>query len=74
MKKILSIFLLASVAVFSAIAQTGPIVKTAYGKLRGVEEDGIKVFKGVPFAQPPVGELRWKAPQPLKPWKESGQP
>ena len=69
MKKILSIFLLASVAVFSAIAQTGPIVKTAYGKLRGVEEDGIKVFKGVPFAQPPVGELRWKAPQPLKPWK-----
>lgn len=69
MKKILSIFLLASVAVFSAIAQTGPIVKTVYGKLRGVEEDGIKVFKGVPFAQPPVGELRWKAPQPLKPWK-----
>ena len=69
MKKILSIFLIASVAVFSAIAQTGPIVKTVYGKLRGVEEDGIKVFKGVPFAQPPVGELRWKAPQPLKPWK-----
>ena len=29
----------------------------------------IKIFKGIPFAEPPVGDLRWKAPQPVKPWK-----
>lgn len=46
----------------------GPQVKTTCGVLEGVYQSGIKVFKGVPFAQPPVGELRWKAPQPVKPW------
>ncbi len=46
----------------------GPQVKTAAGVIEGTYESGIKVFKGVPFAQPPVGELRWKAPQPVKPW------
>ena len=46
----------------------GPQAKTAAGVLEGTYESGIKVFKGVPFAQPPVGDLRWKAPQPVKPW------
>ena len=45
-----------------------PQVKTSEGVLEGIEESGIKVFKGVPFAQPPVGDLRWKAPQPVKAW------
>ena len=44
-------------------------VKTQYGVLEGFEEDGVKKFLGVPFAQAPVGELRWKAPQPVKPWE-----
>ena len=43
-------------------------VKTQYGILEGFEEDGVKKFLGVPFAQAPVGELRWKAPQPVQPW------
>ena len=43
-------------------------VKTQYGVLEGFEEDDVKKFLGVPFAQAPVGELRWKAPQPLQPW------
>ncbi len=38
------------------------------GRISGVVENGVASFKGVPFAAPPVGELRWKAPQPVKPW------
>ena len=45
-----------------------PQVKTAEGILEGKDLSGIKVFKGVPFAAPPVGNLRWKAPQPVKHW------
>ena len=44
-------------------------VKTQYGVLEGFEEDGVKKFLGVPFAQAPVGELRWKAPQPVQSWE-----
>ena len=47
-----------------------PIVQTASGKVSGeVLPDGIQVFKGIPFAAPPVGELRWKAPQPVASWE-----
>ena len=42
-------------------------VKTRYGTFNGfVDEQGIKTWLGIPFAQPPVGKLRWQAPQPLK--------
>ena len=44
-------------------------VNTQYGILEGLEEDGVKKFLGVPFAQPPVGELRWKEPQSVEPWE-----
>jgi len=45
-------------------------VKTTDGVLQGTATTaGIRVFRGVPFAAPPVGELRWKAPQPVKPWE-----
>ena len=58
---------------FSACTQKGEEValqvKTQYGVLEGIEEDGVKKFLGVPFAQAPVGDLRWKAPQPVQPWE-----
>jgi para-nitrobenzyl esterase len=38
------------------------------GKVTGVAANGIVSFKGIPFAEPPVGTLRWRAPQPVKPW------
>ena len=41
---------------------------TNAGKVAGFKEGNINVFKGIPFAAPPVGDLRWKAPQPVKPW------
>ena len=61
---------------FGALSATAgslsEVVKTQAGKVSGmvVEEAGEKVylFKGVPYAAPPLGELRWKAPQPVKAW------
>ena len=53
-------------SMMGTMAQTQ--VKTAEGILEGKDLSGIKVFKGVPFAAPPVGNLRWKAPQPAKHW------
>ncbi len=44
-------------------------VKITGGEVKGVVKDGIASFKGIPFAAPPVGELRWRAPQPVKPWE-----
>jgi para-nitrobenzyl esterase len=46
------------------------IVQTDAGKISGAisEDKGVHIFKGIPFAAPPVGELRWKAPQPVTPW------
>ncbi|CAN5789861.1 carboxylesterase family protein [soil metagenome] len=43
-------------------------VKTLNGIVEGINESGIRTFKGIPFAEPPVGNLRWKAPQPAKNW------
>ena len=45
-----------------------PIVTTKSGKLKGICEDGLFVFKGIPYAAPPVGDWRWMPPQPVKPW------
>jgi len=45
-------------------------VKTANGILESTAapKDGVRSFKGIPFAQPPVGDLRWREPQPVKKW------
>jgi para-nitrobenzyl esterase len=44
-------------------------VKVEQGIIQGTIEDGLRVFKGIPFAAPPVGDLRWKAPQPPEKWE-----
>jgi para-nitrobenzyl esterase len=63
------------VAALSAWPTTGGAlaadqVKTANGIVEGTgpQSSGVRMFKGVPFAAPPVGDLRWKAPQPVKNW------
>ncbi|MBE9582863.1 carboxylesterase family protein [Mucilaginibacter sp. JRF] len=66
MKNVFLLLLL--ISVLPAIAQKTK-VKTANGLLEGVTEaSGIRSYKGIPFAQPPVGDLRWKAPQSPKNW------
>ncbi|MEU4394077.1 carboxylesterase family protein [Kribbella sp. NPDC023855] len=45
-----------------------PVVRTDRGLVRGVTEQGYRVFRGVPFAQPPTGELRWRDPRPARAW------
>ena len=48
---------------------TNPVVTISTGQLRGERTaDGVEVFKNIPFAQPPVGDLRWRAPLPAKAW------
>ncbi|MGD0081828.1 MAG: carboxylesterase family protein [Acidimicrobiales bacterium] len=44
------------------------LVETRYGRLRGTLEDGLAVFRGVPYAEAPVGDRRFRAPQPPEPW------
>ena len=46
-----------------------PTVKTQAGDVQGVEENNIFSFKGIPYASPPVGMLRWREPQPAQPWQ-----
>ena len=58
------------IAVLATATYAADHVKTANGTLEGSANaaTGIRMFKGVPFAQPPAGDLRWKAPQPPKNW------
>jgi para-nitrobenzyl esterase len=70
-----ALWLIAALLVTSASAQetrkpeqTSALVKVDSGQLQGVEAEGVISFKGVPFAAPPVGELRWRPPQPTPKW------
>jgi para-nitrobenzyl esterase len=44
------------------------LVETRCGTVEGIEKDGVLQFRGIPFAAPPVGDLRWRPPQPAVPW------
>lgn len=53
-------------------ALAGEPVSTAFGPVSGTEsqDESIEVYKGIPYAAPPVGDLRWRAPQPPSKWTE----
>ena len=55
----------------TAGADTPPLVAAPAGKIQGEAVSGIHVFKGIPYAQPPVGALRWKPPLPASKWKDT---
>lgn len=63
-----ALFLFASFTAFGAVSQ--PVAVTG-GRLAGMpgRDASITVFKGIPFAAPPVGNLRWRAPQPVVAWQ-----
>jgi para-nitrobenzyl esterase len=50
------------------MAPADPVVSTSAGQVRGRTEKGIAVFRGIPFAKPPIGPLRFQAPEPPEPW------
>ena len=52
----------AAFGVAAAPLSVAPIVKTDSGRLSGAEKDGVKSFLGIPYAAPPTGDLRWRAP------------
>ena len=69
MRNIRLIAALALVVLMTAAPQLHAApVKVAQGQLEGTEESGMRVFRGIPFAAPPVGALRWREPQPAASW------
>ena len=68
-KKLLAFLSVSMMATF--VWGQAPIVNIEGGKIQGVASasDDVTVFRGVPYAAPPVGELRWKRPQPVVKWK-----
>src|SRR5690242_21338758 len=69
MSKLLCLIVIGLSSVAAGAAATD-VVQTANGAVegRGVQASGVRVFRGIPFAQPPTGELRWREPQAVKNW------
>ncbi|MGG8409059.1 carboxylesterase family protein [Streptomyces sp. 12297] len=59
---------LAGPAHAAAGVDAGPVVATTGGPVRGTSADGLRSFQGIPYAAPPVGDLRWAPPQPAAAW------
>lgn len=62
-------WILALLMASAALAEAAPLADAPAGKMQGAALDGLHVFKGIPYALPPTGERRWKAPDALPAWK-----
>ncbi len=62
------ILLLNTTIIFGQLNDYNPVIQTENGKIQGTNESGIRVFKGIPYAAPPIGNFRWKEPQPVQNW------
>ncbi len=56
-------------AIAPTLATAQPVVRAPAGTVRGTEAGGERIFRGIPYAQPPVGSMRWRAPEPLAVWR-----
>ena len=56
-------------ALLLAAAAPAPVVKVEGGAVRGASSGGVLLFRGIPFAAPPLGERRWKPPAPVESWR-----
>jgi para-nitrobenzyl esterase len=54
----------------SAASKRGPVIDAPAGRIEGRMDGALRVFKGIPFALPPVGQARWKPPAPMPRWPE----
>ncbi len=52
------------------MARDNTLVETTYGPVRGIAHGQVTAWKGLRYAAPPVGDLRWRAPQPVTPWRD----
>src|ERR1044072_8720186 len=64
----ISIALAAVSCAAPAPLENGHVANPPAGKLDGVAEGNLRVLKGIPYAWPPVGDARWKAPAPMPRW------
>lgn len=67
-RKSFQLILLAILYTSITSAQQPAAIKIEDGLVQGTVEDGLTIYRGIPFAAPPVGNLRWRAPQALKKW------
>ena len=66
---VLLLILCGSQSVPAATAVSAEIVNVESGSLRGTVEDELRVYRGIPYAAPPIGDLRWRPPQPALKWE-----
>lgn len=67
-KKIILAAMFSTLIAGLGLAQQPAPIKVEGGLIQGTNEDGLTVYRGIPFAAPPVGDLRWRAPQPAAKW------
>jgi para-nitrobenzyl esterase len=71
MIKLQTLLFFCCIFLFIACDAQNPILKISNGYIKGTRENGTLVFKGIPYAKPPVGQLRFKAPQPAGNWADT---
>ncbi|WP_271300012.1 carboxylesterase/lipase family protein [Sphingomonas sp. CV7422] len=64
----LSMILMPAMAAAASASEPAPVVRTNAGPVRGLVADGVRQWLGIPFAAPPTGPDRWRAPQPVARW------
>jgi para-nitrobenzyl esterase len=69
MRKLLAGAILSALLAGTAPAATRPVVATPAGSLEGEDAGDVDIFRGIPFAAPPVGPLRWRPPAPAAAWQ-----